>query len=771
MKIKDVVVESVESQIQEGDSFDLELGDLVIETGVVGFTNDGVILEADSKTMALLGLSGALLENVNVSEVSMGDYYKKATMGKAMAQMSAGFARSPEDREKNLGIAARREKGLARAKARGDKRAAAMAAARAAEQEQKLRDKYAGVDIDAEIARLKPAIERAYHDYQYGARNTYSSARDEYQSLQAKVQELERAKAVVRQELDEISDRLRNDYVQQASTSFGHASFGARSAKSHPGLEKYGQEQERIAQKRAAGLRRALSDKRLGKEQGVAEAGMTTAELQMEIRELQRQANAEMVAQNSKSSVGRNYQRADMMYARIRELESQLRRKQGVAEGPEATYEIRLRKDGGDKLVAKNVPKSQVRAKLQALSKKYGIATDEFEYFKTGELSEQGVAEGVNDTVYPNAEVIKSKNGKPVGEIYQDGAGWGCFHYKADYGADSIDSREEALEWLKDIAEEYRQDRSLREQGVAEGAGSIGLEVKKLCNKFYRLGDDAVDHVYHNAPLFAQFWDQYEGDINSLVQELSPKTLQRIYNELLPLAHEEGIAEARAATASFRAGNKKRAELNAMSDEERRAYDKEQQEKQRKKDDARLEKERQKLAAKKKRVAEGSLNEFAPGGGGRWYNDSDIAAIVGRGWLTDMDVSGDVSKEFMLQQAQDWLESQGYQVQVSNCKLNDDDMDWYIEGALQRGVAEAEMDEAKYQGREVPLGKPMQGDVKKSKVYVRGPKGNVVKVNFGDKKMKIKKSNPKRRKSFRARHNCANPGPRWKARYWSCRAW
>lgn len=81
------------------------------------------------------------------------------------------------------------------------------------------------------------------------------------------------------------------------------------------------------------------------------------------------------------------------------------------------------------------------------------------------------------------------------------------------------------------------------------------------------------------------------------------------------------------------------------------------------------------------------------------------------------------------------------------------------------------IDEAKYQGREVPLGKPMAGDVKKSKVYVRGPKGNVVKVNFGDKKMKIKKSNPKRRKSFRARHNCKNPGPRWKARYWSCRAW
>jgi hypothetical protein len=97
-------------------------------------------------------------------------------------------------------------------------------------------------------------------------------------------------------------------------------------------------------------------------------------------------------------------------------------------------------------------------------------------------------------------------------------------------------------------------------------------------------------------------------------------------------------------------------------------------------------------------------------------------------------------------------------------------------------MEEEEMDEAEYQGRKVPLGKPMRGDVKKFKVYVKDPKtGNVKKVNFGhggtsakragQKTMKIKKSNPARRKSFRARHNCANPGPRTKARYWSCRAW
>ena len=81
------------------------------------------------------------------------------------------------------------------------------------------------------------------------------------------------------------------------------------------------------------------------------------------------------------------------------------------------------------------------------------------------------------------------------------------------------------------------------------------------------------------------------------------------------------------------------------------------------------------------------------------------------------------------------------------------------------------LDEAEYQGRKVTLNKPMQGDVKKSKVYVKNDKGNVVKVNFGAKGMNIKKNNPKRRKAFRARHKCDNPGPKWKARYWSCKAW
>ena len=110
----------------------------------------------------------------------------------------------------------------------------------------------------------------------------------------------------------------------------------------------------------------------------------------------------------------------------------------------------------------------------------------------------------------------------------------------------------------------------------------------------------------------------------------------------------------------------------------------------------------------------------------------------------------------------------------------DEDQDFTEEfGILGYSIDEENTFEAEYQGRKVKLNKPMRGDVKKFKVYVKDPKtGNVKKVNFGHggtsakrKTMRIRKSNPKARKSFRARHNCDNPGPKTKARYWSCRKW
>jgi hypothetical protein len=91
------------------------------------------------------------------------------------------------------------------------------------------------------------------------------------------------------------------------------------------------------------------------------------------------------------------------------------------------------------------------------------------------------------------------------------------------------------------------------------------------------------------------------------------------------------------------------------------------------------------------------LNEFAPGGGGesgRWYTDDQMTDLVGDGWWNDLDVSGDISKQQMIQQAQAWLDDQGYSVQVLNCKVNDDNMEWYIEGSFhnprfaKKGVAE-----------------------------------------------------------------------------------
>lgn len=93
-------------------------------------------------------------------------------------------------------------------------------------------------------------------------------------------------------------------------------------------------------------------------------------------------------------------------------------------------------------------------------------------------------------------------------------------------------------------------------------------------------------------------------------------------------------------------------------------------------------------------------------------------------------------------------------------------------------ISSDNLDEAEYQGKKVQLGKIMQGDIKKFKVYVKNDKDKVVKVNFGfggksakGERMVIKKNNPERRKSFRARFDCENPGPRWKPRYWACKSW
>lgn len=94
-----------------------------------------------------------------------------------------------------------------------------------------------------------------------------------------------------------------------------------------------------------------------------------------------------------------------------------------------------------------------------------------------------------------------------------------------------------------------------------------------------------------------------------------------------------------------------------------------------------------------------------------------------------------------------------------------------MESSVEKWTKE-EIKEAEYKGRNVELNKPTRGDVKKFKVYVKDPKtGNVKKVNFGDPNMKIKKSDPDRRRSFRARHKCDQKKDKTTAGYWSCKKW
>jgi hypothetical protein len=178
------------------------------------------------------------------------------------------------------------------------------------------------------------------------------------------------------------------------------------------------------------------------------------------------------------------------------------------------------------------------------------------------------------------------------------------------------------------------------------------------------------------------------------------------------------------------------------------------------------------------------------------WEDAEINAAmemspISNGLLDDLHriLPGDAELEQKLDSIRGMLQKAGlkedkYQPfpEADEMTFEDDDAFYEAFGELGFPEDENELFDAEYRGRKVPLNKPMRGDVKKFKVYVKDPKtGNVKKVNFGhggssarkagQKTMKIRKSNPKARKSFRARHNCANPGPKTRARYWSCRKW
>lgn len=539
----------------------------------------------------------------------------------------------------------------------------------------------------------------------------------------------------------------------------------------------------------------------------------------------------------------------------------------------------------------------------------------QYSYTQAGQTN---VGEGASDTIYPNAQVIKSKNGKPVGEIYQDDSGWGCFHYKADNGADSIETREEALEWLKDIAEEYRQDRSLREgdderkqnalwaqitahekaaakskdlkkqhhlkmadqlrsqlktsdnelkefaidkepngDGRSKLIGSIAqlLKAKKKVDFYvpgirghvasvggqgdslilkrwnkpysrisYSLGLDSSDdsrfalkmvkpdyyQVVEKGNLEESWRDKIMAAAVAAGAAVAPSTSHGIAGAFPTPSHQAAMYKAAADSNAAQA--RADAAAKAKADAERLKTNTDQ-------------------VDKEQKVNHHKLSEFAPGNGDdnmptaeyevyQCQLDDQFDWIGGPLLQTDrMDKAHGYAYElwkkhpdkcFMIWQERSQGSRGGYgpvgsvlapseevdegkdpcwdnykQIgmkekngkKVPNCvpesleeTYNGDE---FFEAYGELWFNEDEqLDEAEYHGRSVPLGKPMQGDVKKFKVYVKDPgTGNVKKVNFGDPDMKIRKSNPAARRSFRARHNCDNPGPRTSARYWSCRKW
>jgi hypothetical protein len=150
--------------------------------------------------------------------------------------------------------------------------------------------------------------------------------------------------------------------------------------------------------------------------------------------------------------------------------------------------------------------------------------------------------------------------------------------------------------------------------------------------------------------------------------------------------------------------------------------------------------------------------------------DADDVADAIKRRLMNMDGFSDLVRQHGIDRIIDAVEQEA-EFHGDTEELGSSDVSAMVKGVIR---SLEHVNEAEYQGREVKLGKPTAGDVKKFKVYVKDPKtGNVKKVNFGDPDMEIKRDNPERKKSFRARHGCGTPraSDRTKAAYWSCRMW
>ena len=159
------------------------------------------------------------------------------------------------------------------------------------------------------------------------------------------------------------------------------------------------------------------------------------------------------------------------------------------------------------------------------------------------------------------------------------------------------------------------------------------------------------------------------------------------------------------------------------------------------------------------------VNSFITKGKGTWGGaDSDLAGKVRKEGLGEASSLAQQAAIAISKKKSGKYDEDGKRIKEETCC---DDCLHMAEGLEHEDVLIIEAGEKK----NVTLNKPQRGGIKKFYVYVKNDKGNIVKVSFGDPNMEIKRDDPGRRASFRARHNCDNPGPKWKARYWSCRQW
>ena len=154
------------------------------------------------------------------------------------------------------------------------------------------------------------------------------------------------------------------------------------------------------------------------------------------------------------------------------------------------------------------------------------------------------------------------------------------------------------------------------------------------------------------------------------------------------------------------------------------------------------------------------------------YKDSQqrVAVCLQESRATAME-GADLAYQFADAKWDDEWDEFTYEVTVAGGVFYEDDRDKTLNGP--NGISEKDKGSKDSKDPKVTLNKPFRtpGGPKKFSVYVKNDKGNVVKVNFGDPNMSIKRDDPERRKSYRARHGCDNPGPKWKANYWSCKMW